>query len=200
MKVLFATTNVAKIKKYKNVLESQGIELLTIKDLNEKIEVDESGKNAIENAQIKAKAYYEATKIPTIGMDNCLYIEKISEEKQPGTHVRRVNGKELTDDEMIEHYTNLVKENGQDLIAKWVYGLAVCSDKGIQKYTWSYEQFYLTDKVCEKRNEGYPLDSISVIPMFNKYLVELTDDEKKQSLKEDKSDAVEFILNAINNL
>ena len=34
--------------------------------------------------------------------------EELPEEKQPGTHVRRVNGKELNDDEMIEYYCNLL--------------------------------------------------------------------------------------------
>ncbi len=68
-----------------------------------------NGKNAIENACIKAKTYYDITKMPTIGMDNNLFIEELPEEKQPGTHVRRINGKYLTDDEMIEYYTKLVK-------------------------------------------------------------------------------------------
>ena len=110
MKVLFATTNPAKVKKYKKALEEKGIELITIKDLDFKLNINENGKNAIENAYIKAKAYYDATKITTIGMDNCLFIEELPEEKQPGTHVRRVNGKELTDEEMIEYYTNLIKK------------------------------------------------------------------------------------------
>ena len=34
MKVLFATTNPAKVKKYKKTLEEKGIELLTLKDLD----------------------------------------------------------------------------------------------------------------------------------------------------------------------
>lgn len=110
MKVLFATTNQAKVGKYKEALKEKGIELITINDLDFKLDIDENGKNAIENAYIKAKAYYDVTKIPTIGMDNCLFIEELPEEKQPGTHVRRVNGKELTDEEMIEYYTNLVKK------------------------------------------------------------------------------------------
>lgn len=33
-KVLFATTNPAKVKKYKEALKEKGIELITIKDLN----------------------------------------------------------------------------------------------------------------------------------------------------------------------
>ena len=49
MKLLFATTNPAKVKKYKEELKKQGIELITANDLNLKIEVEETGKNAIEN-------------------------------------------------------------------------------------------------------------------------------------------------------
>lgn len=59
MKVLFATINPAKIKKYKEKLERAGIELITIKDLGFELNVDENGKDAIENAYIKAKAYME---------------------------------------------------------------------------------------------------------------------------------------------
>ena len=93
--VLFATTNPAKIKKYAEKLKEKGIELLTIKDLEINLKPEETGKNAIENAYIKAKAYYDKTKITTIGMDNNLFIEELPQEKQPGTYVRRVNGKEL---------------------------------------------------------------------------------------------------------
>ena len=195
MKVLFATTNPAKVGKYKKALEEKGIELITIKDLNLKLDIEENGKDAIENAYIKAKAYYEATGIPTIGMDNNLFIEELSDEMQPKTHVRRVNGKELTDDEMIVYYTNLVKEHGGKLTAKWVYGMVICDNKGIEKYSWSKDHFYFVDKPCEKRNQGYPLDSISIVPEYNKYLVELTEEDKKQYKKKDNIDnVIEFII------
>ena len=104
MKVLFATTNPAKIKKYADKLKEKDIEILTIKDLGINLKPEETGKNAIENAYIKAKAYYDKTKVVSIGMDNNLYIEGLPEEKQPGTHVRRINGKELNDEEMIEYH------------------------------------------------------------------------------------------------
>ena len=190
MKVLFATTNPAKVKKYKKALEEKGIELLTLKDLHINIKVEETGKNAIENAYIKAKTYYDATKIPTIGMDNNLFIEDLPKEKQPGTYVRRVNGKELNDEEMIQHYTKLVKENGGKLKAKWVYGMVVCSDKGTAQFSWTKDYFYFVDKPCEKINRGYPLDSISIIPEFNKYLAELTDKEKEEYRKKDNIEEV----------
>ena len=199
MKVLFATTNPAKVKKYKKALEEKGIELLTLKDLNINIKVEETGKNAIENAYIKAKTYYEVAHMPTIGMDNNLFIEELSEEEQPGTHVRRINGKELTDEEMIEHYTNLVKKHGEKLTAKWVYGMVIYNGKETKKHTWSKSNFYFVDKPCEKRNPGYPLDSISIVPEFNKYLVELTEEEKSKNKSKNSDDGViKFIVDNIN--
>ncbi len=47
--------------------------------------------------------------MPTIGMDDTLYLEGVPDELQPGLFVRRVNGKALNDEEMIEYYTYLLK-------------------------------------------------------------------------------------------
>ena len=196
MKVLFATTNQAKVKRYVNKLEKRGIEVLTLKDIDIKLNVEETGKNAIENAYLKAKAYYEATGIISIGLDNNLFIEELPQEKQPGTHVRRVNGKELTDEEMIQYYTDLVKENGGKLTAKWVYGMVIYDGKKIKEYTWNKDHFYFVDKPHEKRNPGYPLDSISIMPEYNKYFVELTQEEKNRNIN-DEDDVIDFIVKSL---
>ena len=124
-KILFATTNPAKVQTYQTELERRGFEVVTLKDLNLNLKVQETGKNSIENAYIKSKAYYDATGITTISMDNSLFIENIPEKLQPGTYVRRVNGKELSDDEMITYYTDLVKQYGGKLTAKWIFGLSL---------------------------------------------------------------------------
>ncbi len=54
MKVLFATTNPAKIKRYAEKLKEKNIDVLTIKDLEINLKPEETGKNAIENAYIKS--------------------------------------------------------------------------------------------------------------------------------------------------
>ena len=203
MKVLFATKNPAKVKKYKDELEKNGIELITANDIEKDINVDESGKNCVENAYIKAKTYYEETGIVSIGMDNTLFIEELPEEKQPGTHVRRVNGKELSDDEMIEYYTSLVSEYGGKVTAKWVYGMVVYGENICEKFTWNKDEFFMVDKISEIRNPGYPLDSISIDKYVNKYFVELTKEDieiiDKERMKNNKidSDVVKFILQSL---
>ena len=201
MKVLFATSNPAKVRKYADRLLEHGIELLTLKDFNIDLHPDENGKNAIENAFIKAKAYGDELNIITIGMDNNLYIEGIPEDRQPGTFVRRINGKELNDDEMIEHYTSLVKEFGGKLYARWVYGMVVYNGKEKREYTWSKGSFYFVDTPCEKRNPGYPLDSISIMPECNKFFVDLTEEDKKLNEKNyNEDEVIKFIVNSIKEL
>ena len=135
--ILFATGNTAKVDRFYEKLLKNGILLKSLKDININIDIEENGKNAIENAMIKAKAYYDATKITTMAMDDTMYIDGIPEEKQPGVFVRRVNGKRLNDKEMIDYYTNLVKTYGKDgkLNTKWILSMVIIKDDKISTYT-----------------------------------------------------------------
>ena len=112
--VLFATGNASKVARFSGKLQEKGIKVKSLKDINNNINIEENGETAIENAIIKAKAYYEVTNFTTMAIDDTLYIEDIPEDKQPGVYVRRVNGKRLNDEEMLQHYTGLVKEYGKE--------------------------------------------------------------------------------------
>lgn len=196
--ILFATSNTSKIKRFEAGLNKNNVNILTPKDLNINIDVDENGKDAVENAKIKARAYYNLTHITTIAMDDNLYIEGIPLDKQPGMFVRRVNGKRLSDNEMIEHYTNLVKmygENGK-LTAKWVYAMALIKDGVEHTYTWSKEDFYLVKEPSLVINTGYPLNSISVNKKLNKYFTDMTQ-EDKESISQTEDDVISFILSNV---
>ena len=200
-KVLFATGNQSKSKRFSKGLLEKGIEVLSLKDIDTNIEVIEDGIDAIENALIKARAYYKETGMPVIGMDDTLYLEGVPENKQPGLFVRRVNGVELNDEEMIKHYTQLVKEYGTDgkLNCKWVYGMAVINENGDEfTYTWDKDNFYMVDIPSDKINVGYPLNSISKYKKLNKYFTEITD-EDKETLKVDESHVVDFIASSVNS-
>lgn len=193
-KVLFATENESKIKRFKDGLLKNGIEIITINDLKQKIEIEENGKDAIENAIIKAKSYADICNCSVFAMDDNLYIDNIPSEKQPGMFVRRVNGKRLDDNEMIEYYSNLASEYGEDgkLTCRWVYGIAVINDGVLSTYTWSKEDFYIVSVPSHKINPGYPLNSISVNKKLNKYFTDITEEDKLK-LEEDESDVISFL-------
>lgn len=198
--IVFATGNKSKSQRFSKDLEKKGIEVLSLKDLDIKLDVLENGHDAISNAIIKAKACYEKTGKPSMGMDDSLYLENVLEEMQPGLYVRRVGGKTLSDEEMLDHYINLVKKYGKDgrLDAKWVYGLAVINEKGdLKTYTWEKNNFYMVDKKSDIINEGYPLNSISKYKVIDKYFTEVSK-EQLEYIKVDETDVVEFISSCIN--
>lgn len=197
--VLFATSNPSKAKRFSEGLLKKGIEVLSLKDIGIELEVEEIGTNAIENALIKVRAGYRKTHMPTIGMDDTLYLENVTEDKQPGLYVRRINGKTLNDDKMLEHYINLVKEYGVDgkLNAKWIYGLAVINEQGKENtYTWFKDNFYMVDTKSNKIEPRYPLNSISKYKKIDKYFTDITEEEKRL-IKVNEDDVVEFIKNHI---
>lgn len=86
----------------------------------------------------KAKAYYEYAEMPTFASDSAMYIAGLPEEKQPGLHVRRAEGRELSDEEMIEYYAKLMGNYGGSSEAWYVTGIALfaggwlayCRDRG----------------------------------------------------------------------
>ena len=179
--ILFATGNESKGNRFKEKLLERGILLKSLKDININLEVEENGKTAIGNAEIKAKAYYDATKMTTMAMDDTMYIDDIPEDKQPGVFVRRVNGKRLNDEEMIEYYTNLVKTYGKDgkLNTKWILGMAIIKDGKTLTYTYTTSEYYLVDTPAKDMIEGYPLSSILVNKKVNKYDIYLSEEDKK---------------------
>lgn len=199
-KILFATGNASKVARFKEKLLEKGILLKSLKDLELNLDVEENGKTAIENATIKAKAYYEATKITTMAMDDTMYIDNIPEDKQPGVYVRRVNGKSLNDEEMINYYTNLVKTYGKDgkLNTKWVLGMVIIKDGEISTYTDITSEYYLVDTPAKDMREGYPLSSILVNKRTNKYDIYLTEEDKKVGQADDIG-FLQFIEKTINS-
>lgn len=200
MEVLFATTNPAKIANYKENLEKRGIKVFTLKDLGLNVDVDETGKTAVENAKIKAETYGKIAKKITIGIDTSLFLENVPESKQPGTKVRRVNGKRLNDEEMIEYYSSLAKEYGGRILGKWINGVAIYDGKETKTFTYEKSKYYFTSERSQKIREGYPLDSITILPNTDKFLVEMTKEEKNKKTNFKYTEIADKIYEILKNI
>ena len=159
-------------------MEPLGIELIGLRDLEcELPSINENGKTPLENAEIKARAYYEAFHMPVFSCDSGLYFEELQEEEQPGLHVRRINGRELTDVEMIQHYASLAQKHGGSIIGRYRNAIYFILD---EKHHYSSmdisiatEPFILVAEPHPKRVEGFPLDSLSKDIATGKYYYDL---------------------------
>lgn len=182
MKLLYGTSNPAKLKYMKEMLQGLDVEIVGLNEIKiEAEEIDESGNNPLENARIKALAYYKLVNMPVFSCDSGLYIEGIEEERQPGVHVRRVNGNQLKDEEMIEYYSNIAKELGGRAKAKYKNAICFIQDEGrifeSMGDELGSEEFILTCIPHKNRNNGFPLDSISIDEKSGKYYMDIEDEE-----------------------
>lgn len=65
MRVLYGTTNQAKLDSMRQAVAHLDLEIIGLKDLNQPLpHVDESGKDPLVNAVLKARAYYKAFQLP----------------------------------------------------------------------------------------------------------------------------------------
>jgi len=168
MKILYGTTNKAKVSIMENATKPLGIELISLLDLKRELPVvDECGKTPLENSKMKAETYYKAFGMPVFSCDSGLYFEELLEGEQPGLHVRRVGGKELTDDEMIEHYASLAAKHGGKLTGRYknaVYFIVSDTEAySSMDEALSTEPFMLVTEPHPKRVKGFPLDSCQKI-------------------------------------
>lgn len=201
MKYLLATTNKAKIRRYGTKLIENGIDLVTLNDLDINLNVEETGKNPVENALIKASEYNKISNLTTIALDDGLFLDNVPDEMQPGTHVRRVNGKRLDDEEMIKHYISLVNKYGTngELSGYFLKGVAVV--RGDDKYTFEHKtNRKFMNRQSKIIDEGYPLASIQIVERFGKFKSELTEEEEKIALNIEKEAIFKFIFDTINKL
>ncbi len=183
MKLLYGTGNLAKVQAMQNRLSELNIELISLNDLKKLgftiPEVPETGSTPLENARQKAHAYYEAFHMPVFSCDSGLYFEDVPGEIQPGVHVRTVNGEYLTDEQMLAHYTGLVRQYGR---LKARYKNAICFVRDAEHSfeamnpDMESETFWLTDTPHSSiRRVGFPLDSISLDPETGQYFYDLPD-------------------------
>ena len=178
MKILYGTTNPAKLSSMRLITEPLGIELIGLKDINKPLpEIDESGNNPLENAVIKAKAYYNAFNMPVFSCDSGLYFDGVDDALQPGVHVRRVGGRELTDTEMTDYYANLAKKHNDSLIARYRNAICLIFDNShiytCMDMSIATETFKLISTPHQNRVEGFPLDCLSVDIKTDKYYYDL---------------------------
>lgn len=201
MKILFATTNKAKVRYYANKLKEKGIDIVTLSDLDISIDVEEDGLNPMENAVIKAKAYAKISGLPTIALDDGLFLENVPKEVQPGTNVRRVNGKRLDDQEMIDYYIGLVNQYGSNgkLNGYFLKGVGISYQDSVIPFQKKTPRCF-TNQRSKVIDEGYPLASIQIIPGVNKFKSELTKEEEEVTMDVEQKEIFEFMLETISNL
>lgn len=195
MKVIIATHNPAKLKRYYRMLNTvDGIELVSLSDLQIAQKVDEPFSSAKENAVYKAKEYASFTGLPTLSIDEAVSTNFLPENEQPGVYVRRFADKnhEMTDEEALLLWRKILANSPQqnkEFI--WDYSIAFYNPEHQKMY---YTKAINVARVAHEFSKtvipGYPMSSFMIYQGTDRPNAELSETEK---LEADKKIFKEFI-------
>lgn len=109
-RILITTHNPAKLERYRMLLAGQKkFKLVSLSDIGITRKVEENEPRALKNAIKKAREYTKLSDLPTLAVDEELFIDILPPEKQPGVNVRRIVGHEATDEELLNAVLKLLE-------------------------------------------------------------------------------------------
>lgn len=198
-KLVIATKNPAKVNYYKTILNEIAEEIVGLNDFGS-IEIPhEHGSTAEENAEIKAKYYALKTGLPSFSEDEALYVDFLDESEQPGTYVRRINGKdEVDDDQLLKHWEDIVSTVPiENRTGKWRIAYCICTPDGKVKTVGLDHPIMFFSPTSKIRMPGWPMSSLNGSTLFKKPHSEYTDEEREISKQRTAEELHKILLDLI---
>lgn len=179
IKILFATHNPSKVERLRQFVSVPKVEIITTAELllkkdqnldavnGSELIVDENGDNEIENAKIKAVAFYKAFGTPCMSLDTGLYFEGVTDDEQPKQSVQGKAKVEFHDDpetkydKMVKYYTELATKYGGSLNGYFLDVYGIWNGKDFD-YVSAKRPIIMTNKVNQK-DVHFPITSLYTV-------------------------------------
>ncbi|SHK48654.1 RdgB/HAM1 family non-canonical purine NTP pyrophosphatase [Thermocrinis minervae] len=179
MKILVATSNRKKLRELMDILSPYGFEL----ELPEEtLEVEETGTTFLENAYLKARAYYQRYRLPTLAEDSGLVVPSLG--GYPGIYSSRFHSIDFGG---VEHGKDPDRAN----IKKLLRLMENVEDR--RAYYYACVVLYIGDGGVfaegrcegaisreEKGSYGFGYDPVFIPEGYNKTMAELPPEEKNR--------------------
>jgi XTP/dITP diphosphohydrolase len=177
-KLLIATNNEGKVTELREMLVDIPLELVTLKDFSNLIEVEETGETFDENARLKAVGYARQTKLTALADDSGLEVEALG--GRPGVLSARYGGDDITFSEKIDLLLDELAQTGdKKRRARFVCSIAVAAPCG--------EILFTAEGICAGRiaqnplgNRGFGYDPVFIPNGYEMTFGELSDDVKRE--------------------
>lgn len=175
MKIVVATHNKGKLREFKAVLATVGIEAISIGDVVQVEEPEETGTTFLENARIKAQYYMKACGLPCLADDSGLAVDVLA--GAPGVYSARYAGSQCDDEANNQKLIDAVKDfSFEKRTARYVCELVLSYPDGRELTATGYcEGLIQTEAVG---NGGFGYDPYFYLPQFEKTMAQLSMDDK----------------------
>ncbi|MGM7682459.1 XTP/dITP diphosphatase [Cytobacillus sp. Hm23] len=175
--VLIATKNMGKVNEFKFMLEPKGIEVKSLFDINEPIDIEETGQTFAENAIIKAEAVANRFQTIVIADDSGLAVDAL--DGRPGVYSARYAGEHKDDQANLEKV--LQELDGvptHNRTGRFHCALAIAFPQG---------DTHVVEGICEGRitdtpvgQNGFGYDPIFYVEDKEKTMAQLSKQEKNK--------------------
>lgn len=174
-KLIIATKNKGKAKEFVELFAPLGYEVLTMLDLEDAIEVEETGNTFEENAILKAEALSKQYNTMAISDDSGLMIDAL--DGRPGVYSARYAGAEKSDEANIDKVLEeLQGVSGEKRTARFYCALAVAlPGQETKTVSGTVEGMILPER---EGDNGFGYDPIFYVSTLGKSMAQLESEEK----------------------
>ncbi len=174
-KIVIATGNLHKVREFKEMLEPLGYEVLSLKDLDEEVEIVEDGKTFAENALIKARAIHNHFHIAVCADDSGLAITALN--GAPGIYSARFMGEDTSYEVKNQYLIDEVNKY-EDRSAKYVCAIAYIDVDGNEVVVEGEVHGLINDQQVGTKGFGY--DPIFYYPPYETTLANVSEEMKNK--------------------
>ncbi|MFZ0452764.1 MAG: RdgB/HAM1 family non-canonical purine NTP pyrophosphatase [Ignavibacteriaceae bacterium] len=174
-KIILASKNQGKIREVKKIIDGAGIELVSLLELNDLSEIDETGTTFEENAKIKAVEVYNKYKIPAIGDDSGLSVEQLF--SAPGVYSARYAGPGANDDDNNRKLLRELEKFKEPHYAKYTCCVVYFDGENYTVTEGEVEGIIIKEP---RGNNGFGYDPFFVPVGYERTMGELALDEKNK--------------------
>lgn len=170
--IMIATSNAHKVEEFREMLEPLGFQVRSLLDLNEQIEIEETGTTFAENAMIKAETVHARLGIPVISDDSGLEVDAM--DKAPGVYSARFLGYDTAYEVKNQFIMDQVK--GKARSARYVCAIAYVEKDGTAHVFTGVVEGEIADHA--RGDKGFGYDPIFYYPPYAATLAEVSEEQK----------------------
>ncbi len=170
--MLIATSNSHKVEEFKEMLEPLGYQVKSLKDLPEKIEINETGKTFEENSMIKAMTLHQALGCAVMADDSGLMVDAL--DGAPGVYSARFMGEDTSYDLKNQYIIDAVK--GKERGAQFVCVISYVEKDGTATSYKGVVRGEIND--CILGDKGFGYDPIFYYPPYHTTLANVSEEMK----------------------
>lgn len=170
--ILIATSNLHKVEEFKKMLEPLGYTIKSCLDLDEEVEINETGTTFEENSLIKARTLHEMLNKAVMADDSGLAVDAM--DGAPGVYSARFMGHDTSYEVKNNAIIEAVK--GKERGAQFVCAIAYIEEDGTEHVFKGVVEGEIAETIMGEHGFGY--DPIFYYPPYGTTLANVSEDMK----------------------